>query len=109
MVPNTGSSIAGMPSLGGPPEMMSFRSMLNFEKSVFGHSERQKAGLACAGAAAARSTSTAKKEAAKAAIRSTLSALASLRAPIVKRGLATIGEILRHRAPLVNTKPVTLR
>ena len=35
---NLGLSIEGMPSLGGPPLMISLRSTECWEKSVFGHS-----------------------------------------------------------------------
>ena len=35
---NLGSSIEGMPSLGGPPLMISLKSTECLEKSVFGHS-----------------------------------------------------------------------
>jgi hypothetical protein len=42
----TGRSIAGMPSFGGPPERISRYSIEVLVKSVFGHSPRQRSGLA---------------------------------------------------------------
>src|SRR5919106_4837230 len=41
---NLGSSIGGMPSLGGPPEMISAKSTERFEKSVFQPSARHVPG-----------------------------------------------------------------
>jgi hypothetical protein len=38
-----GRSIAGMPSLGGPPDSFSASSTVRLEKSVFGHSRRSSA------------------------------------------------------------------
>ena len=43
---NLGSSIEGMPSFGGPPLRISARSTLALEKSVRGHSARQRSGFA---------------------------------------------------------------
>src|SRR5260370_142341 len=41
-----GASIAGIPSLGGPPDLIVANGTLCLEKSVRGHSERQPTGSA---------------------------------------------------------------
>ena len=45
---NSGSIKAGIPSFGGPPDMISERSTEWMEKSVRGHSDRHFAGFAFA-------------------------------------------------------------
>ena len=60
-----GASIAGMPSLGGPPDMISDQSaMLVRSKSVSGHCPCQRAGWACAAPATAPAIAMAAKMAA---------------------------------------------
>ena len=48
---NSGFKIAGIPSLGGPPERISEKSTEWIEKSVFGHSRSHRDGSAMAVAA----------------------------------------------------------
>jgi hypothetical protein len=50
---NLGLSIGGMPSRGGPPDMISSSETDAFEKSVFGHSARLYSGKANAASPAA--------------------------------------------------------